>query len=546
MNGFAVAGLFFVAIPCAFMAVFVLIKEFKERKSTPMIWVALLLSIALWGFGMYKIGTATDQFNAYFWWRIAEIGVILIPVLLTHFVISYLGLNRKIFLAIFYLLTFIYLFFNFYTGFFIKDLYFAFGEFYYIVKTPLYSIFICIFIASVLYILFELIKSYNKAKGEMKSQIKYLIWVFAVGFSGGITSYFPVYNINIYPIWNGLITISVILVTYIIYKHHFMDIRIIATELFASLLVIMSINPIFEARGIWDILLKILYFIVTLVFAILLIRSVLQEVRRREEMETLNKKLNQATKELSKANQELKRLDESKSEFLSISSHQLRTPLTIIKGYSSMLMEGNFGKLSKPVKDSVSKIFISTERLIGLVESLLNISRIEAGRIDFTIESVDLTAITKSMVNDFQEKAKARKLKLAFQSKEKMPKVLADAQKIKDVVSNLLDNAIKYTKKGEIMVGLHQEGQSVVFTSQDTGIGLDVDDIGRLFNKFTRGKDSSKVNTEGTGLGLYYARVLVENMGGRIWVESPGKDKGSKFSFSLPLADKKQAKKISS
>jgi signal transduction histidine kinase len=133
---------------------------------------------------------------------------------------------------------------------------------------------------------------------------------------------------------------------------------------------------------------------------------------------------------------------------------------------------------------------------------------------------------------------------LKFYPEPNLPKCAADPEKIKEVISNLIDNSVKYTPKGEISVGIHQESQSLVFTCQDTGLGIEPDDMPRLFNKFVRGKGMMTVHTEGTGLGLYFARVVIENMGGRIWAESSGKNKGSKFSFSLPLADKSAAKKV--
>jgi len=287
-------------------------------------------------------------------------------------------------------------------------------------------------------------------------------------------------------------------------------------------------------------------FMVMVVFAILLIKSVSNEVRRREEMEILTKKLQKTGEQLQKANKELQRLDEAKSEFLSIASHQLRTPTTVIKGYISMMQEGSFGKISKVVRDNLDKVYIATERLLNLIENLLDISRIEAGRLEFDIQPTDLGVIAKATVEDFKPKAKAKKLKLEVFTPSDLPKVNADANKVKEVISNLIDNAVKYTKSGEISVGLHQEGTSVVCSIQDTGHGIEPEDLPRLFNKFVRGKDMVKVHTEGTGLGLYFARKVIENMGGRIWAESPGKDRGSKFSFSLPLADKSKAPKIKS
>ncbi len=247
---------------------------------------------------------------------------------------------------------------------------------------------------------------------------------------------------------------------------------------------------------------------------------------------------------LQKLNQELKRLDDAKSEFLSIASHQLRTPTTIIKGYVSMIREGSFGKVPRPIKDNLDKVNIAVERLLNLIENLLDISRIEAGRLEFNIQSVDLGQIAHELIEEFKPKADAKKIKLVLAVPKKFPKTLTDPQKIKEVASNLVDNAVKYTDKGEVIIDLHQEGASVVFSIIDTGMGIAPTEVGRLFNKFVRGEDVASGHPEGTGLGLYFARIVVENLGGRIWAESAGKGRGSKFSFSLLLADKKQAPKI--
>jgi signal transduction histidine kinase len=210
-----------------------------------------------------------------------------------------------------------------------------------------------------------------------------------------------------------------------------------------------------------------------------------------------------------------------------------------------MMEEGSFGKVPKVVKENLEKVHIATERLLNLIENLLDISRIEAGRLEFDIRPVDLTKIAEELKDEFQSKANAKKIKLEVYYPDNLPSAKTDMVKIKEVASNLVDNALKYTKKGEVSIDLHQEGQSLVFSVSDTGLGISAEDLNRLFNKFVRGKNMTIVHPEGTGLGLYFARVVIENLGGRIWGESPGKGRGSKFSFSLPLADKKKAKKVS-
>lgn len=394
---------------------------------------------------------------------------------------------------------------------------------------------------------YRLFKKFFSSHGIEKLQIIYLAASYAVAANIAFAT-------NLIMPWLGLFffnwlgqlatSIMVVFTGYAIVKYRLMDIKLIATEIFAGIIVFISLFEVFNAKSDIELLIRSILLIVTLIFAILLVLSVLREVKRREQMEELTKQLKKTTKKLESANKELKRLDDAKSEFLSIASHQLRTPLTVIKGYSSMMLEGSFGKLNKVIKGNVEKIFISTERLISLVESLLNISRIEAGRLEFKIQPVDLVATTEAIVVDFQQRAVAKKIKLEFHKDGDIPMAAADAQKVKEVISNIIDNSIKYTPSGEIVVTMHVESQSVVFSCQDTGIGVEPEDLPRLFNKFVRGKGMMQVYTEGTGLGMYFARMVVENMGGRIWAESAGKGKGSKFSFSLPLADKTQVKKV--
>jgi len=410
--------------------------------------------------------------------------------------------------------------------------------------------YIIFFIGCFLYSSYKIINKYFRSEDlSIKKSIRSIFFGFILStFLGIITNLlFPVifseFNLtNFAPLYTVLF---VFFIGFAILKYRFLNIKVIATEFFSLFLLSIVFIEIFQAVGLMDLIFRVIVFSITLVFIILLIRSVLLEVRRREEMEELNKKLNKASKELQAANKELKRLDNAKSEFLSIASHQLRTPVTILRGYISMMLEGGFGKMSKPIKGKVEVLRIAADRLLNLIEMLLDISRLEAGKLEFKIEPVDLTILAKNIVADFQPKAKEKKLKLEiYLPKEGVPLALADAKKITEVFSNIVDNALKYTDLGEIMIGFHQEGRSVVFTCQDTGKGIIPNDLSRLFNKFERGTGMMRVHTEGVGLGLYFARVVVENMGGRIWAESPGKGKGSKFSVSLPLADKSKAVKV--
>ena len=236
-------------------------------------------------------------------------------------------------------------------------------------------------------------------------------------------------------------------------------------------------------------------------------------------------------------------MDQAKLEFLSIASHQLRTPLTVIKGYVSMMLEGNFGPIPQLIKDNLNKIYLANERLISLVEKLLNISRIEAGRLEFEIKPTDISEIIESSINDFKFKASTKNSRLNFSSAKNVPKALVDSQKIKEVINHLVNNAIKYTNRGDITLRLDQDDNSVIFSCQDTGRGILASDLPNLFNQFVNKNKTTTALSESTGLSLYFSKMVIENMGGKIWVQSKGENLGSKFCFSVPRADRNRVKK---
>jgi signal transduction histidine kinase len=250
----------------------------------------------------------------------------------------------------------------------------------------------------------------------------------------------------------------------------------------------------------------------------------------------LIKEVEKATQDLKDANEELKKLDRAKSDFISIASHQLRTPLTVIKGYVSMMLEGSFGELNQKVDENLYKVYESNERLIHLVEDLLNISRIESGRLQFNFEETDLTAMAESVIEELSASAKKKKLYLHFTPpKTVLPKINLDAEKLRQVFMNLVDNAVKYTKRGGVTVTMEKVGEKISCCVSDTGMGISADDLPNLFKRFSRGADTSLVHTEGTGLGLYVGKMMIEAHQGRIWAESAGVNRGSKFCFELPL-----------
>ena len=264
-------------------------------------------------------------------------------------------------------------------------------------------------------------------------------------------------------------------------------------------------------------------------FSILLIGSVRREVQQREKMEIL-------AKELETANAELKKLDETKSEFISIASHQLRAPLTIVKGYVSLILEGTIKHGSEVETESLHKVETVTEQMVKLINDLLNLSRIEAGKIKYNFAEHDLAKIVQEVVDEFQTNAAKKQLELVFQNDApQLPPLVLDADKIREVAVNLTDNAIKYSNVGKIVVRLKLVENGIQLSVQDQGIGLDQEDLKRLFTKFVRIEEARKFDPNGTGLGLYFLKRVAEDHGGRVGVKSEGRGRGSTFFVELPI-----------
>jgi signal transduction histidine kinase len=257
-----------------------------------------------------------------------------------------------------------------------------------------------------------------------------------------------------------------------------------------------------------------------------------------EQMQRFNQilkaKVVEATKELINAYKELKKLDESKTEFLSLASHQLRTPLSTIKGYLSMILEGDYGPISEEVKEAVKTVYQSNERLIGLVNDLLNVTRIEAGKLEYNPTLSDLEKLIKEVTEEMKLPAKKKNLKIEV-FVEKLPKFNFDPEKIRQVLINLLDNAIKYTEKGKITVIAKTQNSNVRVEVKDTGIGISRERLNSLFQWFSRGRGVYRLESGGFGLGLYIAKKIIEKAKGKIWAESEGEGKGSTFIFTLPI-----------
>lgn len=238
-----------------------------------------------------------------------------------------------------------------------------------------------------------------------------------------------------------------------------------------------------------------------------------------------------------------KLIESMKTEFVSIAAHQLRTPLSAIKWTIQMLLDGDIGAITAEQKELLQKTYESNERMILLINDLLNATKIEEGDFSFNLKPLQLEEIIGIVIKNTKDFLNRKKINLNFEKPIiPLPKVLIDKEKMELAIQNLLENAIKYTLSGgEITIFLKEEDGQIVFKIQDNGVGIPKDQQDRIFTKFFRGSNAIRLETEGSGLGLYTAKNIIIGHNGNIWFESE-EGKGTIFYFSLPIVKKEALK----
>tara|TARA_B100000745_G_scaffold292473_1_gene233352 strand:+ start:11057 stop:12655 length:1599 start_codon:yes stop_codon:yes gene_type:complete len=501
----------------------------NSSKAENKAWLLLNVSSAIWSFGYYSMITATSSSDAMYSNIILHGAAVFIPLFYLLFVLHLTDTYRKVYQI-------------FYAGIVVSLFFFLINPSVVFVKEVIpkhifnyapepgfmYIYFTFYFFVVVSYAIYILYKAQLDAPSKERLMLRFVLYSSLAGFIGGGGVFLLTYNI-LPPFLLVLFTLYPIIIAYAMIRHEFLEIKVIVTEIFIALLWLLLLFRIFAFGDIQDKTISAIVFIAALILGISVIRSVVQEVKIREELEKI-------TKQLKSANDRLEILDQQKSEFLSIATHQLRGPIAGIRGHLSLILDGSYGKIPNKARTITEKIFESSGMLAQTINDFLNVSRIEQGSMQYDMSDFAIHEQIADIVTELQPIADERKLKLTFKDDcaDASCIVHADKTKLNHIFFNLIENAIKYTEKGWVRIRIAAEHGTVRVSITDSGVGISKAQLPALFEKFVRAEGASKVNVNGTGLGLYVARQMVEAHKGKIWAESEGEGKGSTFVVELP------------
>ena len=313
------------------------------------------------------------------------------------------------------------------------------------------------------------------------------------------TRYIPLGALFVFPF--------ILFTSYSIMRFRMFDVKVMLTVILVFLLSVVSFSEIILASELQLILFRSGVFTLVLVFGVMLVKSMIK---------------------LEKANQQ-------KAEFMSFASHQIRTPVTIMNGYASNILEGDDGIVNDDVRNSLQKILIAGNNAMSLVSDYLDKSRIELGELKYHFKHSEISDLVGKVAVQMRPAIDQAKLVVILDiDRSKSYVANIDAIKFKQVIGNIVDNAIKYTPSGSIGISLTKKSGNIVIKISDTGVGISEEDINKLFQKFTRTNETNHETIYGTGLGLYLAKIMVEAHKGKIWAESKGIGEGSQFYIQIP------------
>lgn len=525
----------------------------REKESINKYWFLLCASTSLWSLFFFLTINAPNKEASIMLRVFLDTFVIFICLFWLKFVHAFLNI-RKNKLVILATLTSFAIFISNLTVWAVKDMIPKNGFRYYVEAGPGYYAFALFFSSIMFYGLFLLLRAQFQADSARAKQCRYVILASTLGVIGGGSAFLLSFNIHFPPYPFILLAVFPILIYYAITKHHLFNAKVIVTELlvFAMwifLLLRTIVSPNYQEMAISGGLLLAL-----IIVGILLIRSVIKEVRQREAIAQMAEDIKRAYITEKRAKEELEKLDKAKDQFLMTVQHDLRRPLTSAKWYLDLLVRGVLGKQSKEALEGAKKVQNSVENSIKEVNDFLDITQFQLGKGAVSLASgVKVGEIMEEITSELKPSAESKGIYLKMETKEELPEIKADRTKLRASLLNIIDNAVKYTNQGGVTIKIKnktsgiknteqeskiendKENKSVLIEIRDTGIGIPKNKVASLFEtQFERTEQAKKTTAMGKGVGLYLAGQIIKAHNGRVWAESEGEGKGSAFWVELP------------
>jgi signal transduction histidine kinase len=512
---------------------FVLAKNKKLKVNQ--IFFFFTIAVAIWSLASFMMLLSKTKGQAIFWDRIVYIGVIFIPITFYHFVLVFIRIkNQKRLLYLGYFLSLVFLILS-RTDYFIEDLY----KYHWGVHTQarfFHHIFLAFFASYICLSFSNIYRYYHQTKGIKRMQAAYIFLVLFIITLNSL-AFLPAYNISISPLFSYLLpVIAVLILCFAIIKYHLFEIRVILTEILVGIMgVILVILPFLMPSSNLKIL-TIGIFLLFLIFSYYLIKATHQEAKRREEAEKIAIQERALRKKAEKLAKETERLTQAKEQFILSTQHYFRTPLTNILGFLELILEGSYGPLPEEIKEKIAFTLDSAKELKKRIEEGLDIGAFQTGKAILNLKEVQLENLVKEVIKEI--KPQIEKKGLFFKEnfpQIPLPKIKLDKERIREVFTNLIDNAKKHTLEGGIEIGLKEKEDSLLFWVKDTGIGIPKEELSFIGTQlYERGREAKKLSPLGKGIGLYLSKLIVNAHHGKLWAESEGIGKGSTFFVELP------------
>jgi signal transduction histidine kinase len=368
-------------------------------------------------------------------------------------------------------------------------------------------------------------------------------------FSIAALEFLPAYKIPIPPYTYLAGVIFTIILAHSIVYHKFLDPRPIAVEIFTALIGLIFLVELIIAPSLPEKIFRGGILVIFLFLGYQLIRTVLREMAQREQLEKSAHQIKRYAHRLEKMNKQLQKLLVMRSEFLDIASHQLRTPVSVINGFLSMWQEGDIQRMPPAEqKKFVQGVLAKGRKLENIINDILSASEMDS--VDFVVkgiqDNISLEEVIEDVIKEFKPLAEKKNISLEFiKPTAKLPPLQASRHFLNQALSNLVDNAIRYTSHGGVKIKAWPEKDRIMVEVSDTGMGIPREDLPKLFGKFQRARNARNLYPNGSGLGLFIVKKIIEGHLGKIWVEKTELNKGTTFRFYLPLGLRDKLKKLS-